>query len=96
MFIVLVRFRLVADFVEAFRPLMRAQAANSLEREEGCRRFDVAYDPDDETACLLYELYDNRAAFDTHLQTDHFQQFDKDVAGGVLSKDVTFWNLYNR
>ncbi|QDT69368.1 Autoinducer 2-degrading protein LsrG [Planctomycetes bacterium MalM25] len=95
MYVVLVKFRLAPDFVDAFRPLVLAQAVNSLEREEGCRRFDVAFDPDEPTACLLYELYDDRAAFDTHLKTGHFKRFDADVSAGVLSKDITFWTLYN-
>ena len=95
MFVVLVKFRVADDFIEAFRPLVVAQAANSLEREEACQRFDVAFDPGDPNACLLYELYDDRAAFDAHLETDHFKQFDAEVSAGVLSKDVTFWTLYN-
>lgn len=93
MYVVLVHFRVAPGFADEFRGLVVAQAKNSLAGEPGCRRFDVAFDPDDPTKCLLYELYDDRAAFDSHTETSHFKQFSAAVESGVESKDVTFWNL---
>lgn len=93
MYVVLVRFRVAPPFVAEFRDRVLAQASNSLEREPACRRFDVAFDPEDASHCLLYELYDSREAFDAHLATQHFLDFDAAVADGVIEKEVSFWNL---
>lgn len=93
MYVVLVNFRVKPDFADEFRRLILAQAANSLKGESGCRRFDVAFDPDDPTSCLLYELYDDRAAFDRHVETNHFKEFSAAAEPGVVSKNVTFWEL---
>lgn len=94
MYVVLVKFCVKPEFTDVFTGMVVAQAENSLSKEPGCQRFDVAFDPDNPAACLLYEIYDNREAFDLHLETDHFKQFDQAVAGGVVSKEVSFWQLY--
>ena len=45
-----------------------AQGAASLEREPGCLRFDVCVDRDNPNRVLLYEVYEDQAAFDAHGQ----------------------------
>ena len=67
---------------------MQTQARTSVEAEEGCVQFDVCTDPDDPTAFFLYELYTDRAAFDAHLASPHFEAFDATVAPWVASKTV--------
>lgn len=49
-----------------------AQAAASLEREPSCVQFDVCVDTADPNRILLYEVYENKAAFDAHRTTPHF------------------------
>lgn len=95
MYVVLVRFSITPSSAAAFRTQVLAQAENSLTREEACRRFDVSFNPADTAECLLYEMYDNRSAFDAHLATDHFREFDDAVAEQVVSKEVTCWELAN-
>lgn len=91
MYIVLVRFTLKPEFADSFRKLVLKQAHNSLTNEETCRHFDVSFDPEDPTSCLLYEVYDDRAAFDRHTQATYFAEFGAAVEDGVVSKDFTFW-----
>ncbi|MEM6654968.1 MAG: putative quinol monooxygenase [Planctomycetota bacterium] len=93
MHVVLVDFKVKPEFAAAFRPLVLQQAANSLANEEACRRFDVSIDPEDETHFLLYELYDDRAAFDAHVQTEYFARFGAAIAEGVVSKDLSCWEM---
>lgn len=73
---------------EAFHALMRTNARTSLEQEPGCRRFDICRNEDDPDTVFLYELYDDRSAFDAHLQSAHFKSFDAAVASMVLAKEV--------
>lgn len=49
-----------------------AQGAVTLEREPGCLQFDVCIDTADPNRVLLYEVYEDQAAFDAHGKTPHF------------------------
>ena len=93
MYVVLVLFIVKPGAVDRFRAAVLLQAENSLSGEVACRRFDVAFDDERPERCLLYELYDDRAAFDAHLTTDHFKRFDEATADLVASKDVSCWRL---
>jgi quinol monooxygenase YgiN len=42
---------------------------------------------------LLYEIYDDAAAFEAHKQTAHFAVFDRDSAPLVAAKEVTLGDL---
>jgi len=85
---VVVRFRLHPGGAERFMPLMHENAATSLAVEPGCTRFDVLTDPGRPDEVLLYELYDDRAAFDVHLRSAHFRAFDEATSNLVAEKHV--------
>jgi len=89
MYAVTVSFRLKPGAAEQFMPLMLENARTSLAQEEGCKRFDVCTDPARPDEVFLYELYDNRAMFDAHLATAHFETFDRASHGYVLSKQAS-------
>ena len=65
---------------------MIANAHASATTEPGCRQFDVCTDPQDSTRVFLYELYDDRAAFDAHLATSHFKEFDRKTGPWLVTK----------
>ena len=54
-------------------------------------QFDVCFDPDNPCRCVLYERYDDRDAFEVHLASDHFREFDAKVQPWVQSKIVETW-----
>ena len=91
MFVVCVEFVLVADRRDDFLPLMLENARQSREEEPGCRQFDVCVDPQRAERIFLYELYNDRAAFDAHLQTEHFKRFNAATEKLIQSKLVSFW-----
>jgi quinol monooxygenase YgiN len=76
--------RHLADFV----PLVRENARLSRDTEPGCRQFDVCLDPARPTAVFLYERYFDRAAFEAHLASAHFREFDRAVRGMITAKAV--------
>ena len=88
MFAVIVTFRFKADKADEFLPLMKLNASRSLADEPGCQRFDVCEDDAHPNEVFLYELYDDRAAFDAHLASPHFKDFDAAVADMIVEKDV--------
>lgn len=57
------------------REILKTQAKNSLEKEPGCKYFDLCGDPDDNHKYFLYELYDDEAAVEAHGQTEHYASF---------------------
>ena len=87
MYVVTVVFEAKPEHAEAFRAAMLANAKVSRETEPGCRQFDVCVEADTGRV-FLYELYDDRAAFEAHLASAHFKAFDAQVRDWVAGKDV--------
>jgi quinol monooxygenase YgiN len=84
MYVVIVEFKLNADRASEFVALIRENAHTSMQIEQGCRQFDVCCDPKDPAYVFLYEVYDDRAAFEAHLATGHFKTFDR-ISGPMVS-----------
>ena len=93
MYVITVLFGLKPGTHERFMPLMLANARQSREKEKGCRQFDVCTDPQSADSVFLYEVYDDRAAFDDHLATEHFKSFDAEVAPMIANKQVRSFTL---
>ena len=91
MIAVCVTFDIKPDQMAAFMPLMQAQASNSLRAEPGCRHFDICTVGAHDTRVFLYELYSDRAAFDDHLASEHFKEFDAAVAEMIKEKSVAIY-----
>jgi len=92
MYVVTVVFEPKPEHSAAFRGAMLDNARVSRENEPGCRQFDVCVDPATGTI-FLYELYDDRAAFEAHMRSTHFLAFDATSRDWVARKDV---RLYER
>ena len=95
MYVIAVDFNIHAEHLAAFMPLMLENARVSRETEAGCRRFDVCSDPVQPERVFLYELYDDRAAFEAHLAAAHFKAFDAAARGMAASKTVHAYQLVN-
>ena len=88
MYVIVVDFDIRPDRLAAFLTLMQENAAASVREEPGCHKFDVCQDPDAPHRIFLYELYDDRAAFEAHLASPHFRNFDAASAEMITSKHV--------
>lgn len=91
MYAVTVTFQAKPDQWEAFLPLMLENARASRETEPGCRQFDVLTDPARPHTVSLYELYDDRTAFDTHLASPHFTAFKAATADMLEVSEIVTW-----
>ncbi len=83
-----VEFKLKPGCMDAFLALVRDNAAASVREEADCSRFDVLVPRDSARpdTVTLYEIYADRAAFDVHLATRHFLEFDRATRDMVLAK----------
>jgi autoinducer 2-degrading protein len=91
MYVVTVEFEIVPGHEAEFLREMVANARASRERESGCRQFDVCIAPEQPRLIFLYEIYADRAAFETHVGTAHFRAFDATTAPWVARKTVRFY-----
>ncbi len=87
--VVLVDFLVKPSFVARFRDLIAANAIASLQREAGCKRFDVLCDPAEPRRFVLYEIYDDEEAFAAHLASSHYQSFAASIDNQIDERAVT-------
>ncbi len=92
MYVVCVTFEILPQHFPAFQRAVLQQAKNSLEREPDCQLFDVCSNVS-ANSVFLYEQYTDRAAFDDHLHSAHFLDFDAQTRPWVQNKRVACWQL---
>ena len=88
MFVITVDFEIKNEYVNQFRSRVLQQAKDSLNNEKKCFTFDVCFDEKNTNKVFLYEIYQDKDAFDYHLKSDHYLSFDKDVKNWVTKKTV--------
>jgi (4S)-4-hydroxy-5-phosphonooxypentane-2,3-dione isomerase len=74
-YVITVEFDVAPAQFDAFMRLILENAEASLRDEKGCQRFDVCRPHNVENRVFLYEVYDDEAAFQAHLQSAHFKAF---------------------
>jgi autoinducer 2-degrading protein len=74
-FVVLVEMDTAPGDFAAFKELILANARASVRDEPGCRQFDVSVPKDAAQRVVLYEVYNDEAAFQAHMQTPHYKAF---------------------
>lgn len=86
-------FNIKPEFTEQFRQAVLKQAKNSIEKEAWCHQFDVCAIPERPNSFMLYETYDDQAAFVKHRETEHFADFNSSVTPWIESKQVAVWDI---
>jgi quinol monooxygenase YgiN len=86
-FVIIAEFEVKAGGLERFLELATADASRSVAKEPGCHQFDVTVDQA-ANRVVLYEVYDDEAAFDAHLQTPHLKTFREGIEPLVVSRNV--------
>lgn len=78
---------------EEVERVLRELAPASRE-EPGCRRYLVTRSATDPSVYLLFEEYDDEAAFRAHRESEHFRRLVlAEGARHLESRDVTFYEL---
>ncbi len=86
-------FNVKREFADQFLEAVLLQAKNSLELEPWCHQFDVCTVDDNPCVILLYETYDDRAAFGKHRESEHLSNFNSTIGDWVISREVTIWDI---
>jgi (4S)-4-hydroxy-5-phosphonooxypentane-2,3-dione isomerase len=85
-FALVVNIRIKPENVDAFMQRLKENASAARE-EPGCRQFDVLVDPKDKTKVMLYEVYNDDKAFETHQQTPHFKKYLAEAVPLLASRE---------
>ena len=56
--------------------------------EPGCRQFDVTLDREQPNRVVLYEVYEDEAAFEVHLQMPHLATFRDGIEPLVTGRRI--------
>ncbi len=90
MFVLQVNLRIKPENVDAF--LRKAlENATAARKEPGCRQFEVLVDPKDRASVMLFEMYDDDAAFEAHQQTPHFKKYLAEAVPLLASRERHVW-----
>jgi quinol monooxygenase YgiN len=90
-YVVTVEFTIDPQRFDQFLPLMLVNAKRSREEAPGCRQFDVCVDDAQPCIVCLYEIYDDRAAFDAHLASAHFRSFAAATGAMITDRVIRTW-----
>ena len=74
-FVVIATFTVKPGAMDEFLPIAQADARDSVANEPGCQHFDAVIPADAPDHLVLYEVYDDRAAFDRHIEQPHYFPF---------------------
>ena len=85
-FVLVVSIRIKPENVDRWMP-MALDNMRAARKEPGCRQFDVLVDPKDRTKVMLYEIYDDEAAFEAHQQTPHFKKYLAEAVPLLASRE---------
>ena len=94
-YVITVDFFLHAGTLEPFLRLIKENAQKSLSDEPGCDRFDVLIEKGSPDHVVLYEIYQDRAAFDAHVKSRHFAQFNTASQRYVKDKKIVEYEYSN-
>ena len=68
-----------------------AELARASRGEPGCELYLPCRDPEDARTFLLYEQYRDRAAFEEHGASEHFQRIAVGQLFGLVSRERSFY-----
>ncbi|MFC0407460.1 putative quinol monooxygenase [Roseomonas elaeocarpi] len=90
-YVVIAEFRLKPEGRDRFLALARDDARLSVRDEPGCQGFELLLSEEDPNLAVLHEVYDNRAAFEAHLQAPHYAPFRDGTPALIEGKTVRFF-----
>ncbi len=96
-FVVIAEFSVPAAHKAEFLVACAADGHGSVNDEPGCQQFDVLADASKPETVVLFEVYDDAAAFAAHKQTPHYAAFDATVRRlGLPTPDVRLLDRAHR
>jgi len=89
LYVVTVDFATAPENFERFKQILDVNAKASVADEPGCRQFDIYEIATSPNHLFLYEVYDDEAAFQQHMNAPHFKKFSDAITTLVTSRTGT-------
>ena len=86
-YVIIAELEVFAEHLDRFITAIDRHAHNSRTLEEGCLIFDVCQYPDAPERFLLYEVYCDEAAYESHRKTASYAEFFDEVRPILVGKD---------
>ena len=86
--VIIAEFEVKPGKLAEFLELAEVDARHSVADEPGCRQFTVTVDREPPDRVVLFEVYDDEAAFDSHLETPHLKAFREGIETLVVSRHI--------
>jgi quinol monooxygenase YgiN len=83
-YVVTVDFGTAPENFDRFKQIMNENAKASVTNEPGCRQFNVYEVASAPNHLFLFEVYEDDAAFQQHVNSAHFKHF-KDVSDPIIT-----------
>lgn len=93
MYVVVVFLEAKRQHTAGLRTALLLHARNCLEKEHGCRSYEVSADPVEPGAFLLYQVYESEAAFTAHKEMPHFAEFRLKVEPWIETRRILTYEL---
>jgi autoinducer 2-degrading protein len=90
MFVLQVAIKIKPENVDAFMKKLD-ENAREARKEPGCKQFEVLVDPNDKARIMLYEVYKDEAAFQTHQATPHFKKYVAEAVPLLADRVRNVW-----
>ena len=75
-FSLIIQLEVVSAHLNKFKDIIRTSTLEGR-KEAGCIRFDTLVDPSNPHVFWIYEIYENKAAYDMHISLAPFADFKK-------------------
>ncbi len=82
-----VDYDIVPGQVDNFLAALKENGAASV-KEPGCREFDIMVSQTDPNHVFILEVYENAAAVEAHIATEHFKKYKAATAGMSAKREA--------
>jgi quinol monooxygenase YgiN len=85
-FVLVVELEIDPAQLEPFKAAIKENGETAVRAEPGCLSFNAVFEKDNPTRVRLFEIYQNAAAFQAHLETPHFKKYAETTKDMVKSR----------
>ena len=90
-YVLVVNIRIKPENVDVFMRELLANA-KAARTEPGCKQFEVLVDPQEKTRLMLFEVYDDEAAFKDHQAGAAFKLYLEKAVPLLASRERQFYS----
>lgn len=87
---------IVPEFLEDYLAILKEEAAASVEKEAGVLAIFPMFQQLDSSQIRIVEIYENKAAYQSHLQTTHFQHYKSSTLKMVKALKLVDMNAIDK